>query len=88
MANASISYAKAHLDQPEIAMPAFKMGARVFPLHASFLDAPAYYAIFANMNGMLTSDVALAETANALRVHPNSVYLAIHYRRLREEGPP
>jgi hypothetical protein len=82
-----VTYGKANLDSPEIALPALHRGADLFSLHPQFLDAPAYYAIFAHSRGILSSDVALTEVENALRYHPNSEYLRQHYSLLHGERP-
>ena len=86
-ANAFVWYAKSHTDRPDIALPAFHRGAKIFPMHASFRDAPAWYSIFSQSHGLMTSTEALDEIENALLSNPNSSYLRLHEARLRGMKP-
>ena len=81
--NGFVAYARLHPDRPDVALRAFHRGAALFPLHASFRDAPAVYAVYAQSRGTLSLEDTLGEIEKALQFHKNSDYLRLHYHRLR-----
>ena len=72
--------------QPDVAMAKLKLAAKLFPVQAQFREAPAYYAIYAQSRGLMSSPEALEETAKVLDFNGNSFYLKAHLVRLLRES--
>ena len=68
--------------RPDIAMAKLKLAAKLFPIQPQFREAPAYYAIYAQVHGLMSSAEALEEVAKALDFNINSFYLSTHFVRL------
>jgi hypothetical protein len=85
--NVLIMQAKSWRDtRPDIAMAKIKLAAALFPVQPQFREAPAYYAIYAESRGLMSSTEALEETAKVLDFNRNSLYLSSHLVRLLRES--
>jgi len=67
-------------------MAKLKLAAKLFPIQAQFREAPAYYSIYAQSRGAMSSVATLEETAKALDFNGNSIYLRSHLVRLLRES--